>query len=122
MEYGVGACLDGTYGGRWKLTNVARASLEELRLDYEDFLRQRGLAQWDDCEPLGRELVQNEDEIERVVGADLCVCPEREGAHAGAPLRAPGMARSVRTGAGTELIPGSETWALATGERKRTGK
>jgi len=29
-----------------KLTNIARASLEELRLDYEDFLRQRGLAQW----------------------------------------------------------------------------
>ena len=26
-----------------KLTNVARASLEELRLDYEDFLRQRNL-------------------------------------------------------------------------------
>ncbi len=26
-----------------KLTNVARASLEELRLEYEDFLRQRGL-------------------------------------------------------------------------------
>jgi len=24
-----------------KLTNVARASLEELRLDFEDFLRQR---------------------------------------------------------------------------------
>lgn len=29
-----------------KLTNVARASLEELRLDFEDFLRQRRLAQW----------------------------------------------------------------------------
>lgn len=29
-----------------KLTNVARASLEELRLDYEDYLRQRGLALW----------------------------------------------------------------------------
>jgi four helix bundle suffix protein len=28
-----------------KLTNVARASLEELRLDYEDFLRQRELPQ-----------------------------------------------------------------------------
>lgn len=28
-----------------KLTSVARASLEELRLDYEDFLRQRGLPQ-----------------------------------------------------------------------------
>lgn len=29
-----------------KLTSVARASLEELKLDYEDFLRQRGLAEW----------------------------------------------------------------------------
>jgi four helix bundle suffix protein len=29
-----------------KLTNVARASLEELRLDYEDFLRQRQLPIW----------------------------------------------------------------------------
>ncbi len=29
-----------------KLTNVARASLEELRLDYEDYLRQRGLQKW----------------------------------------------------------------------------
>lgn len=30
-----------------KLTGVARASLEELLLDYEDFLRQRGLRIWD---------------------------------------------------------------------------
>lgn len=29
-----------------KLTNVARASLEELMLDYQDFLRQRGLRLW----------------------------------------------------------------------------
>lgn len=29
-----------------KLTNVAKASLEELLLDYEDFLRQRNLRQW----------------------------------------------------------------------------
>ncbi|HTF37554.1 MAG TPA: four helix bundle suffix domain-containing protein [Blastocatellia bacterium] len=29
-----------------KLVAVARASLEELLLDYEDFLRQRGLALW----------------------------------------------------------------------------
>jgi len=34
-----------------KLTNVARASLEDLRLDYEDFLRQRGLAQWEPDHP-----------------------------------------------------------------------
>lgn len=29
-----------------RLVNVARASLEELLLDYEDYLRQRRLAQW----------------------------------------------------------------------------
>jgi four helix bundle suffix protein len=29
-----------------RLTNVAKASLEELLLDYEDYLRQRGLHQW----------------------------------------------------------------------------
>lgn len=30
-----------------KLTNVARASLEELLLDYQDYLRVRDLRQWD---------------------------------------------------------------------------
>ncbi len=40
-----------------KLTNVARASLEELRLDYEDFLRQRGLALWDTSDPRRAELI-----------------------------------------------------------------
>ena len=34
-----------------KLTSVARASLEELRLDYEDFLRQRGLPQLEPQHP-----------------------------------------------------------------------
>lgn len=34
-----------------KLTNVAKASLEELLLDYEDFLRQRGLRRWDKDAP-----------------------------------------------------------------------
>ena len=40
-----------------KLTNVARASLEELRLDYEDFLRQRGLPLWDRNDPRRAELI-----------------------------------------------------------------
>ena len=40
-----------------KLTNVARASLEELRLDYEDFLRQRGLPLWDRQDPRRKGLV-----------------------------------------------------------------
>jgi len=34
-----------------KLTNVVRASLEELRLDYEDFLRQRELPMWEPGHP-----------------------------------------------------------------------
>lgn len=40
-----------------KLTNVARASLEELKLDYEDFLRQRGLPLWDATDPRRAELI-----------------------------------------------------------------
>jgi four helix bundle suffix protein len=40
-----------------KLTNVARASLEELRLDYEDFLRQRGLPLWTREDPWRAELI-----------------------------------------------------------------
>ena len=40
-----------------KLTNVARASLEELRLDYEDYLRKRGLEQWSRQDSRGDELI-----------------------------------------------------------------
>jgi four helix bundle suffix protein len=50
-----------------KLTQVARASLEELKLDYEDFLRQRGLAQWERENPLRQGLIdrrcQTADEV-----------------------------------------------------------
>jgi four helix bundle suffix protein len=35
-----------------KLTNVARASLEELKLDYEDYLRQRGLPLLEPQDPI----------------------------------------------------------------------
>lgn len=34
-----------------KLTNVAKASLEELLVDYEDYLRQHGLEQWKQRHP-----------------------------------------------------------------------
>ncbi|MBN2013142.1 four helix bundle protein [candidate division KSB1 bacterium] len=40
-----------------KLTNVARASLEELRLDYEDFLRHRRLVMWDKDDMRRRALI-----------------------------------------------------------------
>ena len=40
-----------------KLTNVARASLEELRLDYEDFLRQHGHPIWPRDDPRRADLI-----------------------------------------------------------------
>ncbi|MBN1515632.1 four helix bundle protein [Candidatus Sumerlaeota bacterium] len=40
-----------------KLTNVARASLEELKLDYEDFLRQRAWALWERRDPRRQDLI-----------------------------------------------------------------
>ena len=50
-----------------KLTQVARASLEELKRDYEDFLRQRGLEQWPPENPLRQSLIdrrcQTADEV-----------------------------------------------------------
>lgn len=56
-----------------KLTNVARASLEELRLDYEDFLRQRGLPIWERGDPRRSELISQRctaaDEVAKWVRA-----------------------------------------------------
>ena len=40
-----------------KLTDTARFSLEELRRDYQDYLRQRGLKEWSYSEPLRQELI-----------------------------------------------------------------
>ena len=39
-----------------RLVNVARASLDELLLDYEDYLRQRSKRQWDKNDPEAREV------------------------------------------------------------------
>lgn len=39
-----------------KLTNVARASLEELLADYRDFLRTRGLLEWTKDHPYAKRL------------------------------------------------------------------
>jgi len=40
-----------------KLTSVARSSLEELRLDYQDFLRHRGLPEWQRDDPRRADLI-----------------------------------------------------------------
>lgn len=41
-----------------KLTNIARASLEELLADYRDFLRTRGIDEWDRDHPHAKRLRQ----------------------------------------------------------------
>ena len=41
-----------------KLTGVAWASLGELKLDYEDFLRDRGLREWEESDPRRYEFVE----------------------------------------------------------------
>ncbi len=48
-----------------KLTNVARASLEELLEDYRDFLRGRGLVEWSPDHPCARRLRR----LNRIPGA-----------------------------------------------------
>lgn len=56
-----------------KLTQVARASLEELKLDYEDFLRQRRLPRWERHDPMRQALVnahcQSADDVARWIMA-----------------------------------------------------
>ena len=49
-----------------KLTNVARASLEELKEDYRDFLRLRGFEEWGKSHPYAKRL----SELVRTPGAN----------------------------------------------------
>jgi len=65
-----------------KLTQVARASLEELKLDYEDFLRQRGVAQWERANPLRQALIDRRCETADEV-AEWVVEAAKKSGHCG---------------------------------------
>ncbi len=60
-----------------RLVNVARASLEELLLDYEDFLRQRHLPQWA-VDSLEAEAVRNVPRQNRNGQSDLTDLTDQE--------------------------------------------
>lgn len=60
-----------------KLTNVARSSLEELRLDYEDFLRQRGLPIWNRSDARRQDLINRRCAIVDEVAAWVKQCGRR---------------------------------------------
>ncbi|MBI4470216.1 MAG: four helix bundle protein [Acidobacteria bacterium] len=66
-----------------KLTNVARASLEELKLDYEDFLRQRSLPAWPRSDPRRTELVSLRPASADAVVVWVKTVHEREGGRSG---------------------------------------
>jgi restriction system protein len=59
-----------------KLTNVARASLEELLLDYEDFLRQRRLRLWPKDSPEARAVRDGQHDSGGLVGLVAKAPPE----------------------------------------------
>jgi four helix bundle suffix protein len=62
-----------------KLTQGARASLEELKLDYEDFLRQRGLAQWKRGNPLRQALIDRRCQTAEEVAAWVAEVAKKSG-------------------------------------------
>lgn len=62
-----------------KLTSVARASLEELKLDYEDFLRHRGLPFWERENPLRQQLIDRRFATVDEVAAWIKEVHDREG-------------------------------------------
>lgn len=63
-----------------RLVNVARASLEELLLDYEDFLRHRRLAQWapGSAEALAVRQVPQQFKKKQTDQSDLSDLPDQE--------------------------------------------
>lgn len=68
-----------------KLVGIARASLEELLLDYTDYLRQNGLAQWtkDDTRALAvRKLAHSKDRSYRTYKSYFEASPPESAANA----------------------------------------
>jgi four helix bundle suffix protein len=87
-----------------KLTQVARASLEELKLDYEDFLRQRGLAQWRRENPLRQALIDRRCQTADEVAAWVMEAAKRSGL----------CGQNGRSGQMPEISTGSTTSTLST--------
>jgi four helix bundle suffix protein len=87
-----------------KLTNVARASLEELRLDYEDFLRQRGLSLWERQDPRRQDLIDRRPKTADDVAAWV---RERYSGRSGLGGRSDPSAGSTTSTSSTRISPSS---------------
>jgi four helix bundle suffix protein len=93
-----------------KLTQVARASLEELKLDYEDLLRQRGLQQWPRDDPLRQALVdrrcQTADDVARwIVEQAKGGARGGQGGHSGRRGQSGSSAESTKSTGSTPSTP-----------------
>jgi four helix bundle suffix protein len=88
-----------------KLTNVARASLEELRLDYEDFLRHRGRSLWPQDDPRRTALVSRRctsaeevaDWVKEIHDADRSYGPDGPDGSDGRSTRGAASIESMRS-------------------------
>ena len=80
-----------------KLTQVARASLEELKLDYEDFLRHRGLTQWDRANPLRQALIDRRCQTAAEVAAWIVETVRESGLSGQAERKSTASTRSTKT-------------------------
>jgi four helix bundle suffix protein len=74
-----------------KLTNVARASLEELKLDYEDYLRHRSLPLWHEDDPRRKALVARRCATADAVAAWVREVHGRDGTDGQTKRSAPSM-------------------------------
>ena len=88
-----------------KLTQVARASLEELKLDYEDFLRHRGLTQWDRANPLRQALIDQRCQTADEVAAWIAETVRKSG------LSGHGGQAEIKSTASTSLTPTTQSTA-----------
>ena len=99
-----------------KLTNVARASLEELRLDYEDFLRQRGLPEWEQQDARRQGLIDR-----RPKTADEVADWAREVKGKSGPSGQSGQSGRIGRGGATRTKSRNRTTAEAGAAKDRAG-
>lgn len=84
-----------------KLTNVARSSLEELMLNYEDYLRQRGWELWERSDSRRQELVDRRCETADEVAKWVKLVHGREKRMQGSPQ----LQTSTRSTKSTPSMP-----------------
>jgi len=87
-----------------KLTNVARASLEELRLDYEDYLRQHGHPIWSRNDPRRADLIRRRPGSADAVAEWVRAVHGARGRH-GQHRQAPASTTSMKSTSSTATYP-----------------